>query len=97
MKTKKEEKYFKSLKLSDAETKIIDKKLGPIFKDKACVICRCRDIFMDLIPLEMRASKKINRKIYHKQLFIRKCCENCGHSQLFDLNILNGRKDLYKE
>lgn len=88
MKNKKE-RYIKELELSKEDKEKIDFKLDPLLKNKKCLICKSKKVYMDVFPLKIEANKKLNKDIFHRRLFVRRFCENCGYSQFFDLEHLN--------
>ena len=85
---KKKDVYIKKIELSKKDKEKIDKKLDPLLKDKRCPICKNKKVFMDGFPLKIEANKKFTKNIFHRHLFVRRYCENCGYSQFFDLKHL---------
>ena len=82
-------RYFNELKLSKENKLKIEKKGKKFFKNKNCPICKSKKFYFSEIPLEIKAYKKLNKRIYHYHNFMTKYCENCGYTQFFDLKSLN--------
>lgn len=85
---KEEEKYIKEIELSKEDKTKVDKKLDPLLKNKKCSICGSNKVYMDGFPLKIKARKKLTTNYYHRRLFVRRYCKNCGYSQFFDLDCL---------
>ena len=82
-------RYFNKLKLSKENKLKIEKRIEKFFKNKSCPICKSKKIYFSEIPLKIKAYKKLSKRIYHHHNFMIRYCENCGHTQFFDLNHLN--------
>ncbi len=85
---KKIKQYVNELELSKENKIKIDKKLDPLLKNKKCLICKSKKVYMDGLPLKIKVNGKLTKQIFYRHLFIRRYCKDCGFSQFFDLNCL---------